>query len=59
VIRTWEAIPAASPAYAFAEAMGFESVHREDHLVLALLVDIGHLASVRAAVEGRARRTRS
>jgi GNAT superfamily N-acetyltransferase len=45
---------AASPAYAFAEAVGFESVHREDHLVLELPVDLGHLASVRAAVEGRA-----
>ena len=44
---------AASPAYAFAEALGFESVHREDHLLLRLPIDPGHLASVRAVVEGR------
>ena len=46
--------PDTSPAYAFAEAMGFSTVHREDQLVLRLPVDMGYVAAVSAAVEGRA-----
>ena len=46
--------PDTSPAYAFAEAMGFSTVHREDQLVLRLPVDMGYVAVVSAAVEGRA-----
>ena len=46
--------PDASAAYAFADAMGFSTVHREDQLVLRLPVEAGHVAAVSAAVEGRA-----
>ena len=43
-----------SAAYAFAEAMGFSTVHREDQLVLRLPVESGYLAVVSAAAERRA-----
>jgi GNAT superfamily N-acetyltransferase len=43
-----------SPAYAFATALGFERVHREDHLVLPLPVPDDHLAALRTAVTDRA-----
>jgi len=44
----------ASPAYAFASALGFEQVHHEDHLVLRLPVPGEHLAALRASVADRA-----
>jgi GNAT superfamily N-acetyltransferase len=43
-----------SAAYAFATALGFESVHLEHHLVLRLPVDGAHLDALRAFVAGRA-----
>ena len=46
--------PGTSAAYAFAETMGFSTVHREDQLVLRLPVEQGFVAAVSAAVEGRA-----
>jgi GNAT superfamily N-acetyltransferase len=46
--------PDTSAAYAFAEAMGFSTVHREDQLVLRLPVEKGHIAAVSAAVERQA-----
>jgi GNAT superfamily N-acetyltransferase len=45
---------AASPAGAFASGLGYESVHREDHLVLALPVDDRHLRELRRASAGHA-----
>lgn len=46
--------PGTSAAYAFADALGFSTVHREDQLVLRLPVDEDYVAAVSAAVEGRA-----
>lgn len=43
-----------SAAYAFATALGFETVHLEHHLVLGLPVDAGHLDDLRASVADRA-----
>ena len=43
-----------SAAYAFATALGFETVHLEDHLVLRLPVDAGRLDALRASAAGRA-----
>ena len=43
-----------SAAYAFATALGFETVHLEHHLVLGLPVDAGHLDGLRASVADRA-----
>ena len=41
-------------AYLFATALGFESVHLEDHLALLLPVDADHLDALRASVaDGR------
>ena len=39
-----------SPAYAFATALGFGSVHREDHLVLRLPLDQEKLSALRGSV---------
>ena len=46
--------PGTSAAYAFAETMGFSTVHREDQLVLRLPPEEGFVGAVSAAVEGRA-----
>jgi GNAT superfamily N-acetyltransferase len=43
-----------SAAYAFATALGFETVHLEHHLVLPLPVDAAHLDGLRASVTDRA-----
>jgi GNAT superfamily N-acetyltransferase len=40
--------PAATPAYAFATAMGFDCVHVEDHLILELPVPAEEVARLRA-----------
>lgn len=41
-------------SYAFATALGLEEVHAEDHLVLALPVDDGHVAVLRTHAEATA-----
>ncbi len=43
-----------SAAYAFATALGFETVHREDHLVLRLPVDAARHDELRTSAAGRA-----
>ena len=42
------------PAYAFATALGFGSVHREDHLVLRLPLDQEKLSALRGSVADHA-----
>ncbi|WP_426245419.1 GNAT family N-acetyltransferase [Nocardioides sp. LHG3406-4] len=46
--------PATAGPYAFARAMGLEEVHVEDHLVLPLPVDDGHVAILRTGAEAKA-----
>ena len=46
--------PGGAAPYAFATAMGLGEVHAEDHLVLPLPVDDGHLAGLRTAAEAKA-----
>ncbi|MBA3781672.1 MAG: GNAT family N-acetyltransferase [Nocardioides sp.] len=46
--------PVAAAPYAFATAMGLAEVHAEDHLVLPLPVDDGHVAVLRTAAEAKA-----
>ena len=46
--------PAAAAPYAFATTMGLGEVHVEDHLVLPLPVDEGHVAVLRTGAEEKA-----